>query len=159
MALAQSILIYCIPVWGGAAKTKFIAVERAQRALIKVMYFKNMRYSTETIYSISGLLSVRKLYLLYLVLKKHKSLPYAAGTHNTSKRRSISVAQVPKCKTEFASKHYEVRAAYIYNGINKDLDIYPKNLYENKQTMIKWLSMLNYTETETVLQSNTYAVC
>ena len=46
VALAQSVLLYCIPIWGGAAKTKFIHLERAQRALIKLMYFKNKSHTT-----------------------------------------------------------------------------------------------------------------
>lgn len=74
MALVQSILTYCIPVWGGAAKTKFIDLERGQRALIKIMYFKNIRYSTQSLYHDSGLLSVRKLYIIKTVLKMHKLL-------------------------------------------------------------------------------------
>lgn len=31
ISLVQSIIIYCIPVWGGARKTKFLEAERAQR--------------------------------------------------------------------------------------------------------------------------------
>lgn len=44
-SLAQSIISYCIPVWGGATKTKILELERAQRSLIKVMYFKPYRYA------------------------------------------------------------------------------------------------------------------
>lgn len=40
VALVQPVLVYCIPIWGSASKTYFIDVERAQRAVIKTMYFK-----------------------------------------------------------------------------------------------------------------------
>lgn len=63
IALVQSVLIYCIPIWGGAIKTKFMEIERAQRSVIKVMYHKPYRFSTEKLYTISGLLTVRKLYI------------------------------------------------------------------------------------------------
>lgn len=33
ISLAQSVLSYCISVWGGATKTQFLQLERAQRAL------------------------------------------------------------------------------------------------------------------------------
>lgn len=47
IALAQSVLTYCIPIWGGATKTKFLDVERSQRALLKTIYFKPYRLTHE----------------------------------------------------------------------------------------------------------------
>ncbi|PZC80534.1 hypothetical protein B5X24_HaOG214575 [Helicoverpa armigera] len=35
-ALCQSVIQYCIRIWGSAGKSTFIILERAQRALIKV---------------------------------------------------------------------------------------------------------------------------
>lgn len=52
LSLAQSILTYCVPVWGGAIKTKFLELERAHRYLIKVMYCKPYRFPTNELYSI-----------------------------------------------------------------------------------------------------------
>ncbi|XP_063537560.1 uncharacterized protein LOC134746918 [Cydia strobilella] len=46
------VLTYCLPVWGGAAKTRFIDVERAQRSLLKIMYFKKMWFSTDKLYQL-----------------------------------------------------------------------------------------------------------
>ncbi|XP_050361277.1 uncharacterized protein LOC126780688 [Nymphalis io] len=53
----QSTLGYCIPVWGGAAKTRFLELERAQRCLMRVMYSKPYRFPTTALYEISGLLT------------------------------------------------------------------------------------------------------
>lgn len=39
IALAQSVMSYCISIWGGATKTKFLDAERAQRCLLKTMFF------------------------------------------------------------------------------------------------------------------------
>ncbi|CAG9097769.1 unnamed protein product [Plutella xylostella] len=36
LSLAQSILSYCIPAWGGADKTAMLRLERAQRAVLKM---------------------------------------------------------------------------------------------------------------------------
>lgn len=151
VSLVQSVLVYCIPVWGGASKTKFIELERAQRALIKVMYFKKMDYSTENIYILSNILSVRKLYILQIVLKMHKALPYDRKIEN--KRRMDYVVQVPTTKTTFAAMQYNRRSSYLYNKINKELNIFNKNYHECKNRLYKWLKLLNYEETENVLRS------
>lgn len=76
VTLAQSIITYCIPIWGGAFKTKFIDIERSQRHLIKVMFFKPYRFPTDKLYKMSNLLTVRKLYILFTILRLHKRLRY-----------------------------------------------------------------------------------
>ena len=149
LALAQSVLLYCITVWGGATKTKLIELERAQRALIKIMYYKNMLYPTNTLYIISDLLSIRKLYIIQAVLKKHKALPYVA--ENIAKRRKDLVAPVPQTKTMFTSRQFNKRSAQLYNKINKQLFLYKKNTYDCRKTLTNWIKKLTYEETEALL--------
>lgn len=149
-SLVQSILTYCITIWGGAAKTQFLGLERAQRSLIKVMYFKKRRFSTEELYQISGLLSVRKLYIMATILKTHKYLPYDLTLLN--KRRRDIVAQLPTIKTAFASRQYLSNSGFLYNKINKLLYIYDKNYQECKKLLAKWLLSKSYEETEALLE-------
>ena len=68
ISLAQSVITYCIPIWGGATKTKFLHLERSQRALIKVMYFKPYRFSSTELYKLCNYLSIRKLYVMLIIL-------------------------------------------------------------------------------------------
>lgn len=150
VALVQSVLSYCIPVWGGAAKTKFLTLERAQRALIKCMYFKKKRYPTEDLFRLSNLLSVRKLYITQIILKKHKSLSYDAGI--LSKRRNDMILNVPRTRTSFASMQFSKRSAALYNKINKYIYIYPKNYYDSKKIIMEWIQTLTYNDTETLLK-------
>ncbi|KOB76258.1 putative tick transposon, partial [Operophtera brumata] len=63
-ALCQSVLGYCISVWGGACKKNLIIVERAQCSVLKVLKFKHFRYPTTSLYNECELLSVRKLFIL-----------------------------------------------------------------------------------------------
>lgn len=149
IALVQSVLTYCIPTWGGAAKTKFIDLERGQRALIKMMYFKNMRFSTQHLYQISNLLSVRKLYIIRTIIKKHKSLPYDPNLN--LKRRKDLVADVPQTKTKFASNQFKKRSAQLYNKCNRETYVYNKKLNECKKILAQWIKPLNYEETEALL--------
>ena len=56
-SLAQSIFTYCIVVWGGAVKTFIMRLERAQRAVLKVMLNKPLRFPTCELYGISEVLN------------------------------------------------------------------------------------------------------
>lgn len=150
ISLAQSVIAYCITIWGGAAKSKFIHVERGQRAVIKIMYFKKITYPTESLYQDSGLLSVRKLYILYTVLKKHKNLPFDRTT--ITRRRKDLIAQVPQTKTKFAAIQYIKLSGQLYNRINKKIYIHNKQLHECKKILTNWIKTLNYADTEALLQ-------
>lgn len=149
-SLAQSIQNYCIPIWGGATKTKLLELERAQRSLLKVMYFKPYQYPTDLLYRESGLLTVRKLYIQSAVLKVHKSLEYKPELLN--KRRREKVATVVSTQSQFAARQYAKQSAYLYNSINKILNIYPMNYYTCKKTLTEWLLKLNYEQTEKLLE-------
>lgn len=148
VALVQSILIYCVPVWGGASKTRFLEIERAQRSLLKVMFFKKKRFPTETLYQISRLLSVRKLYILQTTLKKHKTITY--DPIKATKRRQV-IIDVPKSNTVFATRQYVARSSYLYKTINKFLNIYGKPYFESKRLLQQWLETKYFEETEALL--------
>lgn len=146
ISLVQPVLVYCIPVWGCAAKTRFLELERTQRTLLKIMNWKPYRFPTTTLYKISDLLTVRQLYILNMTLKLHKTLPY--DLRNLAKRRKHNVAPVIKTKTHFAKKQFVSISAYIYNKINKILNIYPMQTYSCKSVLTTWLKNQNYNETE-----------
>lgn len=149
-ALAQSVLGYGIAIWGGTRKTKFLEIERAQRSLLKVMDFKPRRYPTHMLYNGTQLLSVRKLYILLITLKVHKTLTYDNKLMN--KRRKHKVALICDCKTSFATIQFTRQSAHIYNNINKILNIYSLNYYECKKIVTEWLNAIGYDETEQILK-------
>lgn len=149
LALVQSVLVYCIPVWGGAGKTKFLDLERAQRGLLKIMYFKKRTFPTSMLYKLCNRLSVRKLYILQIVLKKHKNIDFDAKI--LTKRRKYNLATIPRTKTTFAIAQFPTRSAYLYNKLDKELDIYNKPFHECKKTIINWLQPLNFEDTEYLL--------
>lgn len=154
IALAQSVLIYCISVWGGAVKTKFIIVERAQRALLKVIYFKNIRFPTEALYNECDLLSVRKLYILHSILKTHKIIELNKEVIG-NRRRTKNVVLLPNANTKFASIQFNWQSAYIYNKINKELNIYNKSKYDCKILITNWLKKSSYDNIEVFIRNVT----
>lgn len=152
ISLAQSVIGYCLPLWGGATKTKFLELERAQRSLIKVMFFKPYRFPTESLYLTSGLLTVRKLYILQLVLKEHKSLFYDAEHDKIEIRRKKNAAPLVTVKTTFAKRQYLRQSSYLYNLINKDLAIYPLTYFNCKKLLTEWLKTKCYDDIESMVQ-------
>lgn len=150
VALAQSVASYCIPVWGGATKTKLLEVEKAQRALLKVMYFKPYRFPTERLYMSCDLLTIRKLYVLHTILRKHKHLTY--DPIKMSRRRNDIVDKSRMVNTSFARRQYKKQSTYLYNKINKVVEIYTLTKQKCKEKVIKWLKTCSYIDTEELLQ-------
>lgn len=149
-ALCQSLLSYCISAWGGAAKTIVLPLERAQRAVLKVMTKKPFRYPTKQLYSDTLVLTVRQLFIMMTVLRKHSRVPYDP-TIKSRKRRSDRVCFIHRHRTTFVSRHFKVFSSKIYNKVNKILDIYPNTKRIAKFNIQKWLLTLNYSETESLL--------
>lgn len=148
--LVQSILLYCIPIWGGTYKTKFISIERAQRVILKVMLHKKKRYSTNKLYSDANVLTVRQLYILQCILKTHKSI--IIDPNKLKKRKQHSVITKLVSKTVAVSKQYSFQSIKLYNRINKLLNIYTCSYYQCKTKVAIWLKSLNYQQTEDLLK-------
>lgn len=149
-SLSESVLRYCISVWGGSAKTKMLQLERAQRAVLKVILKKPIRYPTTNIYNDSKVLTVRQLFVLQTILRIHPTLPYDPELKE-KKRRSDRVCVVEGCRTTTYSRFFPIIAPQLYNRINKTLNIYNLNTRKLKTTVIIWLLQLSYKSTEELL--------
>jgi hypothetical protein len=150
VALVESTITYCIPVWGGASKTKLLELERSQRSLIKIMYFKPYKYSSENLYYDSNLLTIRKLYILSTVLRIHRGLPFELKKLN--RRRNHTVAHSEGVHKAFGERQYRCQSGFIYNKVNKALNIYPETTPNCKKKVTKWLKSLTYQDTENILK-------
>ncbi|KAJ8714772.1 hypothetical protein PYW07_002997 [Mythimna separata] len=149
-SLCESIITYCIPVWGGTFKTVMLRVERAQRAVLKVMHFRRRDYPTAQLYSDAQVLTVRKLYVLRSVLRRHSMMPLDRNL--TSRRIGFPVCESVQCRSALARRHYCAQSSLIYNKINKKLAIYKLNIHKVKQSLKSWLISLSYEDTEQILE-------
>lgn len=149
-AICQSIVGYCISVWGGACKTKLLNLERSQRSVLKVMSFKPFRYPTDLLYAECKILSVRQLFILYVVLSHHKNMYFDSHT-STSSRSTKNICLTQLCSTTFARRQPYFMGAYIYNKIHKIFNIYPMTRYACKKTLTEWLLNQDYLSTESIL--------
>jgi hypothetical protein len=150
-SLAQSIISYCIPAWGGACVTHLLRLERAQRGVLKVMTNKPYRYPTVQLYADCEVLSVRQLYVLQLMLRKHSSLPLDPTLLKRRMRHKVC-RSVPH-RTVLAGRQYYVRSSYVYNKLNKILNIYISPLTRVKYILKTWLQKLTHHETEDLLNT------
>lgn len=147
-ALAQSILTYCISAWGAAPITHLLQLERAQRALLKVMFFKPRMFPTENLYKECSVLTVRQLYIQSILLKQHTTISTASMEENTQKRRKNIIFKVPPSTTCFGAKHISKMGPFIYNRVSKYISILALNRHECTRTITRYLLQLNFEETE-----------
>lgn len=150
-SLAQSVLGYCLVVWGGTHKTTMLRVERGQRAILKVLAKKPIRYPTKALYSLCQVLTVRQLFVLQAILRKHCQLAYDPSIFST-KRRSDRVCGIAVRRTEAARRHFKHISCKIYNRINKEINIYSLTRNKLKIKLNMWLKQLNYNETEELVE-------
>lgn len=147
-ALCQSIISYGIEAWGGAKKSHLIKIERAQRAIIKVITFKNILYPTSSAYKEFDVLSVRQLFIKTVICRQHK---YSSDARPHQRRRDI-VYSIPTCKTKFAQSFPMFLGPYLYNRISKQVELQQCTINNCKRAVTTFLKNLNYEETESLLR-------
>ncbi|KAJ8727217.1 hypothetical protein PYW08_006983 [Mythimna loreyi] len=116
------------------------------------MYFKRKDFSTAQLYSEAQVLTVRQLFILRAVLRRHSMLPITPSV--LLRRKQFPVSDTVKCRTAFASRQFLATSSRLYNKINKKLSIYIRTKYEVKNILTKWLQKLSYDETENLLKIN-----
>jgi hypothetical protein len=147
LALGQSLITYCIPVWGGAAATHLLRLERAQRAVIKVMLKKPRLHPTVNLYKEANLLTVRQLFILQSVLRYHKKIDISQIPRRKRRIRTF----VPGVHTVFARRQVSFSNPFLYRHFNDTFKILHMNRNELKTTLINSLKKLNHDETEKIL--------
>jgi len=150
LALCQSIVNYCVTIWGGAPSTTLLPLERAQRLILKVGLFLPRLYPTSKLYSLYGVLTVRQLFILQIILHKHSQLKFDSNYNN--KRRKHDVCSNVNYRTKFSGKFFCFLGSYLYNKLNNILKFYPLTKYESKKIITDWLLSLDYKATEDLLK-------
>lgn len=118
----QSVLLYCLPVWGGTFKTKFITIERAQRTILTVMLFKKRRYDTFQLYKDAKVLTVRQIIHStnnFSHTFKHLSLDpniKKVTRRRRRRRRPVDVIDHKISRTVFATRQYNRLSCTLYNN-------------------------------------------
>lgn len=146
-ALAQSLLSYCITVWGGTFGTHMLKVERAQRCVLKVMLNRPYRYPTAELFSACSVLTVRQLFVMQIILRKHSQMYYDPDL-NMNRRLKYRVCPIERHRLALSARHYRVLSSRLYNKANKSLDIYHLPTSQCKVALTDWLREMSYSDTE-----------
>lgn len=149
-SLCQSVLSFGVTAWGGASKTYMLKLERAQRAVLKVMTSKHFRYSTFQLYKDCKVMTVRQLFVLNTILRRHCTLQYNTG--RLTRGGSRYVCPTERYRTKLAERHFRVLGNRMYNAVNRQCNIYGLNRFQLKQRVSQWLTNLSYQETEKLLE-------
>lgn len=149
-ALCQSLLLYCITVWGGTHKTTLLGLERAQRSVLKVSKFRPFMFPTKELFELCGVLSVRQLFIQQCILKKHSQLNYDPSLGLLKRRDYVFPYETP-FKTAFVQRFFPFLGFFLYNKANKLLKIYSLKYVACKTTISTWLKKISYEDTEALL--------
>lgn len=150
-AITQSIISYCIPVWGSAAKTTLLHAERAQRCVIKVMLRKPFRYPTQTLYNDAKLLNVRQLFILRLCLSTHKKL-INSDLYDLLLKKRVFKIPTTYINTSFGQRFGQYIRAHVYNNILQYSNLIHLSVSEAKIKLKESLLKLDYASTEVIIE-------
>ncbi|KAG7303928.1 hypothetical protein JYU34_010842 [Plutella xylostella] len=144
-ALCECIIGYCICAWGGAAKTHMIVLERAQRAVLKVMLYLPKLHPTDALYKEdTKVLSVRKMFIHQTIRRYHQ----LTDPHPKANTRRQPQQAVPRTRTAFADRHFNIQAPRLYNLLNKNTNTRILNRIKIKSAVVDWLRGFDYDSTE-----------
>lgn len=151
-ALAESVLTYCIPAWGSAAKTHLEQLEISQRALLKVMTFKCRRFSTTNLYKECEVLTIRQLFIKSVIMKQHKLLSNNVKEKVLTKRRKDQVFKLSRTRTKFGSMTVKNLGPLLYNQLCEKANLTKCTKSEFYSNLKNHLLTLDYDKTEKLLE-------
>lgn len=73
VSLAESIIRYCIVIWGGLYENALGALAVMQNTILKILFKKDALYSTRLLYSELNIFNIRKLYIYETLLWTFKN--------------------------------------------------------------------------------------
>lgn len=149
-ALAESIIRYGITIWGGLYNNALNHLEITQNTILKIIFQKEKRYSTDLLYNETGLFGVRKLYTYECLLWMFKSPPNILNhKYRTRWKTNFSV------QTPFFRKSHTQRFIFYYGPrLYNMLPSFIKNI-KNKNRLKKELKIFlnqNYNKIKIIFQ-------
>lgn len=130
-ALIESHLTYGIIGWGGVYKTKLNDLEVIQKLLIKIIFRKNLRFSSHELFFETKIFDIRQLYCKVLLEHIYKN-PNLINTHIPEKMYSTrskenKTIDYPIVRKSHGKRSHAFLAVKVYN-------ILPKFIKEEKSS-------------------------
>nr|CAI5841740.1 unnamed protein product [Callosobruchus analis] len=132
-ALIESILKYCITIWGGAFSTTLNNLQRPQSTLLKIIYHKIKLSSTELLYHETQVFRIKHIYVYQCLLKmysKQDSFKKLSTVPRATTNFNLGVHFFKKTLTQ---KTFLYHGPNFFNILSADLKCIKKfNQYKNK---------------------------
>lgn len=120
-ALAQSIIEYAICCYGRADPTLLYYLNTAQNSILKIIYRKEILYSTEKLYRELDVLPMHKLFLKNMCSFIHKNkTKYIKHTEHKHQLRSRNL-DIKKFKTKKGQKSMEFLGVKLYQNVPEEI--------------------------------------
>lgn len=135
-ALVESIIRYCIIVWGGTFKSTLCNLEIIQKSILKVILKKHRRFSSRRLFEEADVFNVKQIYMYQCLLwLTNKNLTFRTHSYNT---RTIAsrVMDIPLVRLSHNQKFVSFIAPKLYNQLPSEI----KNI-TNTKTMKNHLKL------------------
>ena len=116
-ALVESILGYCISVWGATFKSILSPLVVTQKYVLKVMLHKKRRYPTEVLFREARILRVNQLYVKSVIRLLTRKSNYLHKIEHNKNTRNIAVNNVacPRAKSTKYQRYLLYTAPKLFN--------------------------------------------
>jgi hypothetical protein len=156
-AYVQSLLIGGIIVWGGANKTIIQSLEVTQKSIIKAAMHKNRLFPTNELYHVFDVLSIRQLYVKYLLCYAHKNYKsifsltnHLRNTRNTARYEFTT----PRATIRMQSQSAYYIAHILYKKLPDPLINNKLSQYTFKLKAKAWIKSKDRNLIEKLITSN-----
>jgi len=114
-SLTESVLTYGLVVWGLASRKTLKTVEVIQRAIVKIILFKNRRYPTKVQFQEACLFSLQQLAAQVVARFMIKYENYKLQDTSSHHTRAINKLMVPRMHYTKTQKHILYIGPKLYN--------------------------------------------
>lgn len=149
-ALAESVLRYCIIIWGGLYENKIKILQTMQNTLLKIIFKKDRLHPSELLYRELNIFNIRMLYTYHAMLWMHKSQadPVVHDYHTRNQANvSVKIPLYTKTHTQrflfyYGPKLYNLLPISIKNNrklytFKKELKKFVVTNYSSLQNLFK----------------------
>ena len=146
--MAKPIITYALMVYGGTAKTNLEMIEKAQRRILRAIFYKKRCDSLQNIYERHNILTVHELYVVELVRELFRQLrgkspfDFVSGNYipadvNT-RRKAKGLLAITYSRTILQRRSLKNTIVRTYNWL-RTLDLIPNNLKTLSELSVKSL--------------------
>lgn len=151
-------LTYGIVAWGGVMNNFLDNLQRIQKWIIKVIFKKEITYSTDLLFDETSLFDLRQIFCNSLLVRQFKNkheLVKIDHCHETRFREGGS-SKVPKVEKTLTQRGYYYLGPKIFNMLPPDIrNIQSESLYKSR--IKKWIHSKNRYEIHSMIDmKNSY---